>query len=295
MIGTNELPVRRCTEVLTNLISLRKVVADWKSQGLTIALVPTMGALHLGHIELVRHALSTADRVIASIFVNPIQFTPEEDFQSYPRRQREDLSMLSNLGVDAVYTPNTKEMYSKSFQTRVEVPELSAVLCGKTRPKHFSGVATIVVKLLQQTQADFAVFGEKDFQQLSIIRQVAIDLDIPVKIIGVPTVRDKDGLALSSRNAYLTEVERVLAPKLHSELLCVVEDVVNGEDALLRCQKATDFLLQEGFLKVDYLEIRDSNTLSIVISKKNSARVFCAAYIGKTRLLDNIALLVGEN
>ena len=268
---------------------LREWVRQWRQGGDTIALVPTMGALHEGHLSLVRFARARADRVIVSIFVNPAQFAPHEDYDSYPRRTADDLEKLAAEPADLAFLPAREEMYPQGFATSVAVAGLDAPLCGRSRPHFFGGVATIVAKLLNQTAADIAVFGEKDYQQLLIIKRLAKDLDIPVEIIGAPTVREADGLALSSRNAYLTAQERPIAPRLHQILSAAAARLSAGEPASAVRVAAQAALAQAGFDGVDYFDILDAEDLSEVGGGPltREARVFGAVFLGAARLIDN--------
>jgi pantoate--beta-alanine ligase len=271
---------------------LRRQVAAWKAAGQRVALVPTMGALHEGHLSLVRLARERADRVVASIFVNPKQFAPHEDFDSYPRGEDRDAGLLADAGCDLLYAPTAAQMYAPGFATSVSVTEVSEPLDGAARPHFFGGVATVVTKLLIQCGPDVAVFGEKDYQQLLVIKRLVRDLDLPVEIVGAPTSRDHDGLALSSRNAYLTPAERQVASALPRVLKSVAEAVAAGDsmdDAELR---AVGELRAAGFEKVDYLEVRDGETLARLGPGPAgpNARVFVAAWLGKTRLIDNMAV-----
>jgi len=270
--------------------SLRRALAPWRRSG-AIALVPTMGALHAGHVVLIRQARRRARRVVVSIFVNPAQFAPSEDFATYPRRLADDLAVLSAEKVDLVWAPATAAMYPPGFATRI-VPQ-GAALAGledKFRPHFFAGVATVVAKLFTQASPDFALFGEKDYQQLRVVTQMAKDLDLPVKIVAVPTVRERDGLALSSRNVNLTTAERAVAPTLYRVLKASARRIGAGEaiDTVLADGRAT--IERAGFV-VDYLEARHPLTLAPVSARKDGpGRLLVAARLGKTRLIDNISL-----
>ncbi len=272
---------------ISNLRDLRATVARWRAAGDTVALVPTMGALHEGHLALVDEARTLAPRVVVSIFVNPTQFGPSEDFARYPRDLATDLARLARVGADAAWTPDVDTMYPPGFATRIDVAGLTDGLCGPLRPGHFSGVATVVTKLLTQVGPDVALFGEKDFQQLRVIQRVAADLDLPVRIRGVPTIREADGLALSSRNRYLTEEERRVAPALHAALTAVAKAAQQGMPVAGPIDEATGRLTQAGF-EVQYLTVCDAQTLAPVERVSGPARVFVAAYLGRTRLIDNI-------
>lgn len=267
---------------------LRRSLAAWRRAGEAVALVPTMGALHAGHLALVSRARTVAHRVVASVFVNPTQFGPGEDLSRYPRDPAGDRRKLAEAGCDLVFMPTVAEMYPDGFAVRVDPGPLAETLEGRSRPGHFAGVATVVAKLLLQAAPDVAVFGEKDYQQLLVIRRIARDLDIPVRIEGVATVREGDGLALSSRNAYLTPDERARAPMLHRTLREVARRVRGGDDTASAWGLRT--LLDAGFAKVDYLEVRDAETLEPP-RPGAPARVLAAAWLGRTRLIDNIALV----
>jgi pantoate--beta-alanine ligase len=276
--------------VVRTVQSLRRALEARRKRG-GIALVPTMGALHRGHIALIRQARRRARWVVVSIFVNPAQFAPSEDFDSYPRRFAEDLAALKAEKVDLVWAPTTAVMYPDGFATRI-VPEgaAKAGLEDKFRPHFFSGVTTVVAKLFTQVQPDFAMFGEKDYQQLRVVTQMAKDLDLPVKVIGVPTVREPDGLALSSRNAYLSESERQIAPTLYKVLKASAAEIRAGEPVEIALRAGRAKIEAAGFT-LDYLEARHSRTLGPVASLKDGPiRLLVAAKIGKTRLIDNIAV-----
>ncbi len=276
--------------IVRDVDSLRRRVKAWRAAQHSVALVPTMGALHAGHLALVERAKALADEVVVSIFVNPTQFGPDEDLAAYPRREAEDWGLLNAAGVSLLYMPDTVVMYPEHFQTEVRVVNVSQGLCGDHRPGHFYGVATVVAKLLLQALPDYAVFGEKDFQQLAVIRRVVTDLDIPVDIVGLPTIRAEDGLALSSRNAYLTEAERAQAPALHRELTAAATDIAAGADVQARCVAAVTALLDAGFSSVDYIEAREAETLAPLLSVGPAGRVLGAAYLGKARLIDNVPI-----
>jgi pantoate--beta-alanine ligase len=279
------------TRIARSVADLRKQVATWRAEGRSVALVPTMGALHAGHVELMRQGFAHADRVVASIFVNPSQFGPSEDFAAYPRREAADLDKLQAVGVDLLFAPTVEAMYPPGFATRVSVSGLSAGLCGEKRPVHFDGVATVVAKLLLQCQPDVALFGEKDYQQLTIIRRLARDLDIMVEIIGVPTVRESDGLAMSSRNAYLSEGERALAPLLYRTLSAIADRLAAGEGPVGQLTVAgVAALLAGGFASVDYLQLCDAEDLRPLDTLDRPARLLAAAILGRARLIDNVAV-----
>ena len=266
---------------------MRQFVAAGRERGLTIGLVPTMGALHDGHAALLRRARGENGCVVATIFVNPIQFDRPDDLEKYPRTLDADIALCERLSVDAVFAPDANEMYPAPIVTSVAVAGLSTRLEGQFRPGHFAGVATVVAKLLSQAAPDVALFGEKDFQQLLVIRRVVRDCDIPVRIEALPTVREPDGLALSSRNAYLSADERARAPLLHRVLRDVARGFVGGDAAAP--ERGIAALLAGGFAKVDYLAVRDAETLAAP-RPSNPARVLAAAWLGRTRLIDNVPL-----
>jgi pantoate--beta-alanine ligase len=271
---------------------LRAKVAAWRAAGERIALVPTMGSLHAGHLSLVTLAKTRAQRVVASIFVNPTQFAPHEDFDAYPRDEARDVDLLADVSCDLVFAPTAAEMYPEGFATTVTVDGVSAELDGAIRPHHFAGVATVVSKLLLQCGPDVAVFGEKDYQQLQVIRRMVVDLDIPVEILGGPTVRLQDGLAQSSRNAYLNPVERQVAGHLNVALADAAERLRRGESVKAVEAAGVEALRRAGFTRIDYFEVRDPASLEHLGpgALATPARILAAAVIGKTRLIDNLAV-----
>lgn len=278
------LPIAR------TVADLRAQVAAWRSEGLRVGLVPTMGALHDGHLSLVRLARGAADRVVASLFVNPTQFAPHEDFELYPRDEAGDTALLAGAGCDLLFAPSVEEMYPAGAATTVSVSGVSEPLDGKARPTHFAGVATIVTKLLNQCSPDVAVFGEKDFQQLQVIRRLVADLDLPVQIIGAPIIRDADGLALSSRNAYLTVAERPVAGRLNLILADALRRLRAGELVEGVEARAAAELLAAGFAGIDYVEARGPADLTRLGPgpAKGPIRLLAAARLGRTRLIDNL-------
>ena len=278
-------------QVIRAIAPLRAWVSRVRAKGETVALVPTMGALHRGHLALVRLVRRRADRVVVSIFVNPTQFGPTEDFSSYPRTWDADTEALSQLSVDAIWAPNIATMYPDGFATRI-VPGGPAVagLEDKFRPHFFGGVCTVVAKLLLQVAPNFATFGEKDYQQLKVVTAMARDLDIPTKIIGLPTIREKDGLALSSRNAYLSADERTIAPTLYRVLQECAAQLKSGQSLAELLGEAEAEIEGAGF-SVDYLEARHAATLAKVATMADGpVRLLVAAKLGRTRLIDNIAV-----
>jgi len=270
---------------------IRQRSTGWRRNGLTSALVPTMGALHDGHLALVHAASEAADRVIVSIFVNPTQFAPSEDFAAYPRNMDADLATLAQAGVDAVFAPTTAEMYPEGFSTTVSLGGPAAGLESDFRPHFFQGVATVVAKLFLATQSDIAVFGEKDYQQLLVVRRMAADLNIPIEIRGHPTLREPDGLAMSSRNAYLSPTERSIAPRLHQALQAAAQAIRAGRgDPGPVAGDARQSLAEAGFA-VDYVALRNAETLAEVTDVDSEPlRLLAAARLGRTRLIDNIAV-----
>ena len=272
--------------------ALRRIVAGWRDKGETVALVPTMGALHAGHISLVRLARRRADRVVVSIFVNPAQFAPSEDFSTYPRTFDTDVAMLAQEKADLVWAPaNVAVMYPDGFATRI-VPEgpATAGLEDRFRPDFFKGVATVVAKLFTQAAPDIAVFGEKDYQQLKVVTRMARDLDLPLRVIGAPTVREKDGLAMSSRNVYLSPGERAAAPTLHRVLTLCAKKIAEGHSIATILSEGREAITRAGFA-LDYLEARHAETLAPVWSaKEGPVRLLVAGWLGKTRLIDNVGV-----
>lgn len=280
-------------QTIRDIPALRHAIAALRSNSTRIALVPTMGALHQGHLTLMREARRHADHVVASIFVNPTQFGPNEDLDAYPRREAEDAALLVQEGVALLWAPPVSAVYPDGHVTTVSVRGLDSVLCGAARPGHFDGVATVVAKLFQQVRPDVALFGEKDWQQLAIIRRMARDLDFDLAIHGVPTVREADGLAMSSRNAYLSSEERAIAGQLPAVLRAVARQAAATRWPGEVLGAGRDALVKAGFASVDYLELRDGATLALVDQVLEGTRLFVAARIGTTRLIDNIPVAPG--
>ncbi|MER9865007.1 pantoate--beta-alanine ligase [Mesorhizobium sp. M0185] len=276
--------------IVRSVAQLRQIVAAWRREGLRIAVVPTMGVLHEGHLSLVRAALVKADRVIVTLFVNPKQFNSQADLAAYPSTEDEDAAKLAPLGAHLLYAPDAEEMYPAAFATTVSVSGVSEGLCGAFRPGHFDGVATVVAKLFLQTSADFGFFGEKDFQQLQLVRRMARDLDIPITIVPCPTVREADGLALSSRNVRLSQAERAVAPELSSVLLETAERLARGSPVLPTLAEARAAILAAGYREVEYLELRDEADLRPMTSLDRPARLLVGAWLGGTRLIDNVRI-----
>lgn len=276
--------------VVRTVADLRTQVRTWRQAGLRIGFVPTMGALHEGHLSLVRLARTKADRVVASVFVNPTQFAPHEDFEAYPRDEVGDMAQLGSAGCDLLFAPSVEEMYPAGAATTVTVSGVTECMDGIARPTHFAGVATVVTKLLNQCAPDVAVFGQKDFQQLQVIRRLAADLDLPVEIVGAPTARADDGLALSSRNAYLSADERKVAVRLNEVLRDALHRLRRGEPVEAVETHAKADLQTAGFTKIDYVETRAPDTLARLGPGPTTGplRLLAAAHIGRTRLIDNM-------
>ncbi len=275
---------------LQGINEVRDYVKHWRITGQRFALVPTMGNLHAGHLRLVEYAREFAEHVVVSIFVNPLQFGPNEDFKNYPRTFEADKTKLISSGTELLFAPSVDEIYASDREriTRVDVPELSAILDGKFRPGHFAGMATIVTKLFNIVQPDVALFGEKDYQQLQVIRRLVADLSIPVEIIGVPTVREADGLAMSSRNQYLTAAERALAPQLFHTLDELAQELSNGRCDFQRLESEAVRKLSTIGMRPDYVAIREASSLTAPDNASNNLVVLAAAWLGKARLIDNI-------
>jgi len=279
-------------EIRSDPAQMRQQAQDWRAAGNTVALVPTMGYFHEGHLSLMRYGREVADKLVVSLFVNPTQFGPNEDLGRYPRDLERDAGLAREVGVDVLYTPPAEAMYPPGYQTFVTVEELSRGLCGASRPGHFRGVATVVLKLLNQVQPHLAIFGEKDYQQLQVIRRLAADLDVPVEIVGRPIVREADGLAMSSRNTYLSPEERASA-------LCLFRAIRAARRLVSACKDTREEVLavvrqiisQEPFTRMDYLALVDPETLEEVQKLKGSARLLLAVWVGNTRLIDNAMLV----
>ena len=281
-------------QIVRTISEVRALVQRWRAEGHRVGFVPTMGALHEGHLSLVRLASESTGRTIVSIFVNPAQFGPQEDFTRYPRDEQRDLAMLAAARTDAVFLPSVSEMYGSAhasladLSTTVQVADLGARWCGVHRPGHFTGVATVVLKLLLITGADAAWFGEKDYQQLQIVRRMVRDLNVPVAIQAGPIVREPDGLAMSSRNAYLSADLRAIAPRLHELLLYTRRTLEGGGEVSAALAEMRSRLEQAGFGPVDYVALADAETLEPVDSIARPARLLAAAWLGRTRLIDNL-------
>lgn len=272
------------------LAGLRAQTAAWRKAGETIGVVPTMGALHQGHLSLARAARDRCDRVIVTVFVNPKQFNNPDDLKNYPRTEEEDARKLESIGVDLIYVPDPEQIYPDGFATTISVAGLTDMLCGAARPGHFDGVATVVTKLFLQSSADFAFFGEKDYQQLQVVRRLAADLDIPIEVIGCPTIREEDGLAMSSRNLLLSDRSRIKAPVLAEVMEDVRRQLLAGATMSMIVGDARARMLAAGFNQIDYLELRDGGDLSLLDQTVPGARLFAAAWLAGVRLIDNMAV-----
>jgi pantoate--beta-alanine ligase len=276
--------------IIRDRAGLRAMVSPWKRAGEVVGVVPTMGALHDGHLSLVAAAKAACDRVIVTIFVNPKQFNNPDDLANYPRTENEDARKLERFAVDAIWVPDGDQMYPEGFSTTVSVSGLTDSLCGATRPGHFDGVATVVSKLFLQTSADKAFFGEKDYQQLQVVTRMAADLDIPIEVVGCPTIREEDGLAMSSRNLLLSDRARVYAPVLNEVMEAMAEELRDGAAMSDLMPGALKRLETAGFTGVDYLELRASDGLGVMERVDAPARLFAAAWLAGVRLIDNIAV-----
>ncbi len=276
--------------ILRALSELRARTRAWRRAGQTIGVVPTMGALHQGHLSLAQAARAECDRVIVTIFVNPKQFNNPEDLAKYPRTEQDDAAKLAPLGVDAIYVPDPDQIYPDGFATTVSVTGLTDVMEGAFRPGHFDGVATVVAKLFLQTQADRAYFGEKDYQQLMVVRRMARDLDIPIEVIGCPTVREPSGLAMSSRNLRLTDQGLATGAQMHAVMQDMAGQLAQGAAFADLVGPARDTLLAAGFSEVEYIDLRCAETLAPLTAATRPARLFATAWLGGVRLIDNIGV-----
>jgi pantoate--beta-alanine ligase len=277
-------------EIVMTIAAVRDRVRRWRSEGRRIAFVPTMGNLHPGHVSLIETARKYGDRFVTSIFVNPMQFGPNEDFAHYPRTPTQDERMLAEAGCDLMFMPDVSEVYPNGSEraTRIEVPGLSRILCGEFRPGHFEGVSTVVAKLFHIVEPDVAVFGEKDFQQLTIIRRMVADLCMPVEVVAAPTVRDSDGLAMSSRNQYLTPAERQAAPRIYQTLLAAGNRLRAGDTDFASIERFGIQALESAGMRPDYFAVRQAHDLSAPRPDTNHLVVLTAARLGKARLIDNV-------
>lgn len=276
--------------ILRSRAALQENTRAWKMAGEVVGVVPTMGALHDGHLSLVAAAKQACDRVIVTIFVNPKQFNNPDDLENYPRTEEDDAAKLARFGIDAVYVPDVDQIYPEGFATTVSVAGLTDVLCGAHRPGHFDGVATVVTKLFTQTMADKAFFGQKDFQQLQVVRRLSADLDLGVEVVGCPTIREEDGLAMSSRNLLLSDRARVKAPALNEAMEAMAEGLRAGGNATELGAAARERILKAGFNEVEYLDLRANEDLSLLETPDRPARLLAAAWLAGVRLIDNIAV-----
>jgi pantoate--beta-alanine ligase len=279
-------------QIISDIPLLREQRREWQAGAKVIAFVPTMGNLHQGHLNLVREAKKHADIIVVSIFVNPMQFGPDEDLDAYPRTLQDDAKLLEALGVDVLFVPKVSDIYARGLeqQTFVEVPGISYMICGASRPGHFRGVATIVCKLLNMVQPNLAFFGEKDFQQLQVIKAMVADLSMNLQVIGVTTTRESDGLAMSSRNQYLTSQQRATAPFLYAQLIEIADAIEQGRrDFSVLVAQCKAELVEQGF-SPDYIEIRNAYSLLPPGHEDTSLVILAAAFMGKTRLIDNIQI-----
>lgn len=277
-------------QIIRDIAMLHRAVTALKQRGKSVALVPTMGSLHDGHISLVRMAKRVADHAIVSIFVNPTQFGPNEDFAAYPRDEARDAALLAQEGTGLLWAPDVSTMYPGGHSTHIEVAKLGADYCGAARPGHFDGVATVVAKLFNQVRPDVAIFGEKDWQQLAIIRRMARDLDFAIDILGAPIARDTDGLALSSRNAYLSSAQRAAATAFPQALKAAANAIAAGSDVTETLANAEAAIVAGGFDSVDYVALADAENLERLSVFRKPARLLAAARMGKTRLIDNLTV-----
>jgi pantoate--beta-alanine ligase len=283
------------TDSIGAYTQLQNMLHEWQVTRQTVALVPTMGAIHAGHLQLVAEAKKHASKIVVSIFVNPTQFGPNEDFANYPRQLERDIQLLAEAGVDLVWSPSVGEMYPEGFATSIHVAGISEILCGAFRPTHFDGVATVVAKLFMQIRPDVALFGEKDYQQLCLIKRLVSDLNININVLGVPTLRERDGLALSSRNQYLGADERKIAPKLYAILQQTANHIRSGADVNDMLGLAKKEIIAAGFTKIDYIELREEEILAPMANFSfTAARLLAAVWLGKTRLIDNVRVTGGK-
>ncbi|HEY6123095.1 MAG TPA: pantoate--beta-alanine ligase [Steroidobacteraceae bacterium] len=282
-------------QTVTTIAAVRAQVSQWHVAGERVVFVPTMGNLHAGHVSLIEAARRHGKRFVASIFVNPMQFGPNEDFAHYPRTPTQDAKMLADAGCDLMFMPEVGEIYPNGAEqaTRVEVPGISSILCGEFRPGHFEGVATVVAKLFNIVDADVAIFGEKDFQQLTVIRRMAADLCLRVEIVGAPTVREADGLAMSSRNQYLDETQRTLAPTIYRQLQQAVAALKSGVRDYSKIEATGRAALDGAGFRTDYFSVRDAKTLAPATPDTRDFVVLTASRLGKARLIDNIQFTAG--
>jgi len=273
-------------QIFNTITELQVTLQDWQNKGDKIAFVPTMGGLHAGHLSLVKLAKQNADRIIVSVFVNPTQFGENEDFDQYPNTLKEDILQLKQHQVDGLFTPNVDQIYPQGLDSDIQVGKIGDILCGASRPGHFQGVAQVVHRLFEIVKPDMAIFGQKDFQQLQIITQMSDQYFPMIKILSQSTIRQKDGLAMSTRNQYLSNSERKIAPRLYQILLTVKQDYLNNISVEILTNKAKNNLTKD--FRVDYLEVLDANTLKQITDNTSEIAILCAVFLGSTRLIDNI-------
>ncbi|MBC93450.1 MAG: pantoate--beta-alanine ligase [Rhodospirillaceae bacterium] len=281
--------------IVRTLSALQKITREWRTANKEISVVPTMGALHAGHLSLVREAKSMSDKVIVTLFVNPTQFNNTKDLKSYPRSEEDDIKKLESFNIDLLYAPENHEIYPEGYATQISVSGVSEGLCGDHRPGHFNAVATVVAKLLIQTSANIALFGEKDYQQLHVIKRMVKDLDIPVRIVGCETIRETDHLAISSRNLLLSDKDRKRAPILAKTLMDAAKRIETGEPQKIVLEDSIKILRSSGFRSIEYLELRAESDLKVLEMVDEPARILASIYLGNVRLIDNVKVRFGNS
>lgn len=281
--------------IVRTLSALQKITTEWRTANKEISVVPTMGALHAGHLSLVREAKSMSDKVIVTLFVNPTQFNNTKDLKSYPRSEEDDIKKLESFNIDLLYAPENHEIYPEGYATQISVSGVSEGLCGDHRPGHFNAVATVVAKLLIQTSANIALFGEKDYQQLHVIKRMVKDLDIPVRIVGCETIRETDHLAISSRNLLLSDKDRKRAPILAKTLMDAAKRIETGEPQKIVLEDSIKILRSSGFRSIEYLELRAESDLKVLEIVDEPARILASIYLGNVRLIDNVKVRFGNS
>ena len=281
--------------IVRTLSALQKITREWRTANKEISVVPTMGALHAGHLSLVREAKSMSDKVIVTLFVNPTQFNNTKDLKSYPRSEEDDIKKLESFNIDLLYAPENHEIYPEGYATQISVSGVSEGLCGDHRPGHFNAVATVVAKLLIQTSANIALFGEKDYQQLHVIKRMVKDLDIPVRIVGCETIRETDHLAISSRNLLLSDKDRKRAPILAKTLMDAAKRIETGEPQKIVLEDSIKILRSSGFRSIEYLELRAESDLKVLEIVDEPARILASIYLGNVRLIDNVKVRFGNS
>ena len=281
--------------IVRTLSALQKITREWRTANKEISVVPTMGALHAGHLSLVREAKSMSDKVIVTLFVNPTQFNNTKDLKSYPRSEEDDIKKLESFNIDLLYAPENHEIYPEGYATQISVSGVSEGLCGDHRPGHFNAVATVVAKLLIQTSANIALFGEKDYQQLHVIKRMVKDLDIPVRIVGCETIRETDHLAISSRNLLLSDKDRKRAPILAKTLMDAAKRIETGEPQNIVLEDSVNILRSSGFRSIEYLELRAESDLKVLETVDEPARILASIYLGNVRLIDNVKVRFGNS